>query len=128
MDRICNAVLEKTNQSAYPGRYVVISEDEFLEAFPEGEQKSGELLMRALKFLQVEGYIDLKYSHGNMFCVAPLKKCEPAPQENAQAAAALTPPPAQSRNKQVIPPLIAAFCGGAAGSLIISLIFLLINA
>ena len=120
MDRICNAVLDKVNALATLGRYVIISDEEFYESFPDDEQKRDELLTRALKYLQSEGYIDLRYSRQNMYCVAPLKKYEAPPE----------PLPPQTTEIIYRPgfwaPFIAAFCGGAAGSLLISLLFALI--
>ncbi len=130
MDRICSAVLQKTNSMATLGRYVIISDDEFFEAFPDGEEKSGASLLHALNFLREEGFIDLRYSHGNMYCVAPLKNYEP-PADEQNAPLRIPPPAVQSAvkaGKFNLPAFFAAFAGGAAGSFIISLIFALINA
>ena len=119
MDRICNAVLEKVNTLATLGRYVIISDEEFYESFPEVENKS-DALNRALKFLQSEGYVDVRYSRQNLYCVAPLKTFEAPPPPQPEVVEV------REHKQRLAPPFIAAFCGGAAGSLLISLIFALI--
>lgn len=73
MDGICSAVLNKIYALGAPGRYFVISSDEFFEALPEDCARDEGQLKIALKSLATEGYIDIKYSSGNMYCVALLK-------------------------------------------------------
>ena len=77
MDRICNAVLEKICSLASLGRYVIISEDEFFENFPDDSDKNEAELKKALRTLVSNGFIDLRYSSGDLYCAAPLKKYEP---------------------------------------------------
>ncbi len=114
MDRICGAVLNKIHALSPAGRYVIIDEDEFLDAFPQGSDRSFEALKRSLTHLCKEGYIDVKYSRGEMYCVAPLKKhVEEIPEEE----------PEQAARFRLDPVFLSAFVGGALGSLIISLIF-----
>lgn len=118
MDGICGAVMEKINALGSPGRYFVISADEFLEEFPEGAERSAEELENALKSLYSEGYIDVKYWGGNMFCVAALKDYErpeapPPPRE-------VSPKPADGEKFRVSP-FWAAFLGGAAGGILTAL-------
>lgn len=116
MDRICVAVLDKINSQASIGRYVVFSEDELSEAVPENGDFNG--VKNVLKTLADGGYIDVKYSGGNLYCVAPLKNyAEDADGGNAEAEK--KPPRTETRAA-----FIAAFAGGVLGSLIISLIFL----
>lgn len=120
MDSNCTAVLDKINSLAPLGRYVIISDDEFSDVIADGKNK-GEILNRALFALQSEGFIDVKYSRQNTYCVAPLKKREPQPvREEPQIQ------PEPERARPLSSPFFAAFCGGAAGSLLISLIFALI--
>lgn len=125
MDRICSALIEKINTLTGVGRYVIISEDEFLECFAEGEEPAGGELKKALKELISEGYIDLKYSSGNMFCVAPLKKY--AAEDTDETEEIIQPEqPVQIVTEggyAGLKTFAAAFAGGMAGSLIISLIF-----
>ena len=74
MDRICGAVLDRIHELSPAGRYVIIAGDEFFEAFPEGCEATFEELNRALAVLKKGGYIDMKYSRGDMYCVATLKE------------------------------------------------------
>ena len=82
MDGICSAILNKIYALGTPGRYFVISSEEFFENFPEDGKRDEAELKRALKVLTADGYIDVKYSSGSMYCVALLKEFtqeEPAP-------------------------------------------------
>ena len=115
MDRICGAVLNKINALSPAGRYVIVDEDELFESFPEGTEKSFEELKRSLTLLIKQGYIDVKYSRGEMYCIAPLKKYE---EEEI-----ICEPEREIRRFRLDPVLLSAFAGGALGSLLISLIF-----
>jgi len=121
MDRICIAVLEKIRSLAATGRFVVFAEDELLDAFPDGEDRSETALKAVLKSLKEGGFIDLKYSSGDLYCIAPIKNYEPAPE----------PVPEEVKTEENVPKprhirgaiFLSAFFGGALGSLVISLIF-----
>lgn len=115
MDRICGAVLEKIRQASPAGRYVIIAEDEFIETLPEGTEFADGDILRALTFLKGEGYIDVKYSRGDMYCVAPIKEFEEDEIDEVEYVPA--------KRKLFDPVFVSAFLGGALGSLIISLIF-----
>ena len=114
MDRICGAVLNKIHALSPAGRYVIVDEDELYDAFPDGEEKSFDELKRSLGLLIKQGYIDVKYSRGDIYCIAPLKRYE---EEVAEE------PFEEARRFRFDPVLVSAFAGGALGSLIISLIF-----
>ena len=113
MDRICGAVLNKIHALSPAGRYVIIDEDELFDAFPDGSERSFEELKRSLTILIKQGYIDVKYSRGEMYCIAPLKSYE---EETVYE-------PQPEVRRFFDPVLLSAFAGGALGSLIISLIF-----
>lgn len=115
MDRICGAVLNKIHALSPAGRYVVIDEEELYDAFPEGSDRSFDTLKRSLTQLIKQGYIDVKYSRGDIYCVAPLKKYE--------EEIIYQEPEQESKKFRIDPMFLAAFLGGALGSLIISLIF-----
>ena len=115
MDRICGAVLNKIHALSPAGRYVIIDEDELFDAFPDGAERSFDELKRSLTSLIRQGYIDVKYSRGEMYCIAPLKKYE-----EEEVVYEAEPQIKQFRLDRV---LFSAFAGGALGSLIISLIF-----
>ena len=114
MDRICGAVLNKIHALSPAGRYVIIDEDELFDAFPEGSEKSFDELKRSLTALIKSGYIDVKYSRGEMYCIAPLKRYEPEIAEQHEE---------KVKRFRFDPVLVSAFAGSALGSLIISLIF-----
>ena len=124
MDRICITVLNKINSAGGSGKFAIISEDEFLECFPEGSEKTRDELERALHALESGGYAEVKYNKGDLYCVAGLKEYAeepPALPEELPAA-----PPKETHPTQAEFTFICAFAGGALGSLIISLIFALI--
>lgn len=123
MDRIASFMLEKICSLAPLGRYVIISADEFLECFPQDAEKSESEIRKALKSLIADGFVELKYSDGEMYCVAPLKKYVPevvTPPAEVKAEATAEKP------RESLKTFIAAFLGGMAGSLLISLIFALV--
>lgn len=120
MDRICESTLDKIFSISSAGRYSIISKDEFLDSFPEGAEKSGGELSRALKGLKADGYIDVKYSDGEMYCVAPLKRYEPSP---APIEVNCELPEEREDKKPLIFSLLSGFAGGVAGGIIIGLIF-----
>lgn len=118
MDRICGAVLDKIYDLSPAGRYVIIAVDEFYDAFPDGSEKTFDELDRALTSLKKGGYIDLKYSRGDMYCVAPLKEYveEEIP----------SPVPSVPQGRRIDMVFLSAFAGSALGCLIVSLIFAII--
>lgn len=126
MDRICCAVLEKILSLAPIGRYVVISEDEFFEAIPQDVENAEQELKKALKALAQSGYIDVKYSSGNLFCTAPLKKFEEPPKQDIQPTVPTVPEVKKDRAPILM--FLSAFAGGVTGGLLITLLFWLINA
>ncbi|MCI8370006.1 MAG: hypothetical protein HFE41_02360 [Clostridia bacterium] len=126
MDRISNAVIDKICSFATVGRYVIFSEDELYEAFPEGEKRDLSTLKNALKTLLNAGYIDIKYSGGSLYCIAPIKKYEPEPEQIILPEPELRLPEKAKRERKYLLPFLAAFSGGALGSLLVSLTFALI--
>lgn len=116
MDRICGAVLDKICSVSPVGRYAIIAEDEFFDYFPDGSEKTCDELDRALNSLRSDGYIDVKYSRGDLYCVAPLKAHEEQTEAYEEVGV-------QKRSRKIDFVFLSAFAGGALGSLIISLIF-----
>ena len=115
MDRICSAVLNKIHALSPAGRYVIVDEDELYDAFPDGLDRSFDELKKSLSTLIKQGYIDVKYSRGETYCIAPLKRYEEEVKYEE--------PTRQVKRFRLDPVLIAAFVGGALGSILISLIF-----
>ena len=127
MDGLLSAILDKIYSLAATGRYVIFSREELFDAFPDGTERSESELKKALKNLLNAGYIDVKYSSGNMYCIAPLKKyVEPTViiDDGKQSA---TKEFTDRKNDKKNLAFLAAFAGGALGSMIVCLIFSLIN-
>lgn len=124
MDRICGAVLGRIHSLSPAGRYVIIAEDEFFEAFPDGCEATYEELDRALNVLKKNGYIDVRYSRGSLYCVAPLKEYveeQPLPPQN------IPTPAEQKRIRKIDFVFFSAFAGGALGSIVTSVIAALLT-
>jgi len=117
MDRISNAVFDKILSLTPVGRYVIVAEDEFEDTFSEG----GGNLKEAIADLKSGGYIDVKYSRGDMYCVAPLKENIVETFDEAETGEVY-----EERKFKLNYNFVSAFAGGALGSLIVSLIFALV--
>ena len=130
MDGICSAILNKIYALGAPGRYFVISSDEFFEAFPEDCARDEGQLKKALKALSADGYVDIKYSSGTMYCVALLKVFveEKAPPPTTDYRESYGEHIAYQPQKNAYMYLfLAAFLGGTLGSAIICAIALIIG-
>ena len=125
MDGICSAVLDKIFALGAPGRNIVISEDEFFEAFPEDCVKSEGELRKALKTLASGGYIDIKYAGGDLYCVTPIKNrvIEEPPAPVYTPSAETLKPQEYTLKYSTLPAFLAALAGSALGSTVIALIF-----
>ncbi len=99
----------------------MFAEDELFDAFPDGEDRSETALKAVLKSLKEGGFIDLKYSSGDLYCIAPIKNYEPAPEPVSEKVKTEENVPKPRHIRGAI--FLSAFFGGALGSLIISLIF-----
>ena len=125
MDGICSAVLNKIYALGTPGRYFVISSDEFFDAFPEDCARDEGQLKKALRGLSADGYVDIKYSSGNMYCVALLKVIpEEQPQEDDFEDCY---EPELMQKTAHVSAFWSAFLGGALGSGVIGAIALIIS-
>ena len=122
MDTLNREILAKINSSAQKGSYIILSEDDFKEAI--SAKADGERIQLACKELFNEGYIDLKYSGGGMFCVAPLKDfVEPVPVAETKE----TEREVVVVKAGTVAAFFAALIGGALGSLITSIISAVAN-
>ena len=82
--------------------------------------------INAEKRAENAGYIDIKYSGGSLYCIAPIKKYEPEPEQIILPEPELRLPEKAKRERKYLLPFLAAFSGGALGSLLVSLTFALI--
>lgn len=121
MDNVSLAILQKICNETNIGRYAIISEEEFFDALPESETPYADL-SRALSALTEDGYIDIKYSGGDMYCLTP-KKLPPAPpqtviEENAPDDDCPPDMPETRRFFQFLFPALGGFFGGLFGGLL----------
>lgn len=124
MDGTRGAVMNKIKALGPNGRYFIISAEEFLEEFPEGAERSREELQRALSALAAGGYIEIKYSSGDMYCVAAVRNYsepDPAPAAPVKTAAA----DGKRADTPRLTAFWAAFAGGVAGGILTALLCLL---
>ncbi len=129
MDVISRAVFNKIALSCKDGGYAIIDGAEFADALPEGERRAAGEIEGALKALQKQGYIDIKYARGDMYCVAALKAALPDEQKEDEKTHSGAACPTVVEVKQKFSKIAAAayaaaaFLGGAAGSAIVCAIF-----
>lgn len=125
MDGICSAILNKIYALGAPGRYFVISSDEFFDAFPEDCARDEGQLKKTLRSLSADGYLDIKYSSGNMYCVALLKVL---PEEELQEDGFEDCCEPEILQKTAhVSAFWSAFLGGALGSGVVGAIALIIG-
>lgn len=128
MDGISSAVLNKLYALGDPGRYFVLSEEDFLETFPEDCPRDGAELRKTIDKLAAGGYIDVKYSGGNMYCAALLKPFteEPEPDEEDDGFDDYYGEPEVKKPRRALE-FWGAFAGGALGSGLVCAVWLLVN-
>ena len=115
MDGICSAILNKIYALGSVGRYYIISSDEFFDAFPVDAERDETELKKSLQSLVTEGYIDIKYSSGNMYCVALLRNFLPEEEPLcAEMPTEVITEKIEARGK----PFWAALAGGAIGGVL----------
>ena len=127
MDGISSAVLNKLYALGDPGRYFVLSEEDFFEAFPEDCPRDGAELKRTVEKLEADGYIDVKYSGGNMYCIRLLKQ-PPETYEQPEEDDGLDDYyESAERKTSHMSAFWGAFAGGALGSAILWAASLIVN-
>lgn len=125
MDNVSLAVLNKLCATTDIGRYAIISEEEFFDALPESETPCADL-SRALSNLSDDGYIDIKYSGGDMYCLAPKKLPPVHPPEPTEITVSevKTPPtiPEKTGFRQFLYSMLGGFLGAALGGILITIL------
>lgn len=71
LDKRTSALLQTINDFCSSGTYKIFSEEDFLAAFPERWGVTAESLCQMLDYLSENGYINIKYSGGGMYCILP---------------------------------------------------------
>lgn len=85
MDKLNLLIFEKICSLTKHGKYIIVADDDLLECLPDDVEQNEKTLSTCLFALAEEGYIDVKYRSGEMYCLAPIKEIEPAeepPKEN----------------------------------------------
>ncbi|MGN1373101.1 MAG: hypothetical protein ACI4VK_03520 [Candidatus Coproplasma sp.] len=119
MDDILLALSSLLESSGTDG-YKIFYEDELIEVFPD-DLRNRETLEAALKKLTSDGYIDVKYARGEVFCIAVLKKYE-QPEEVGNDCKEVLPAKPVNANSVYIYAAVAAFLGGMIGGCITAII------
>jgi len=118
MEEICNALSAKISETG-TGVYAVFYEDELLDALPE-DARNRETLEAALKKLNKEGYIDVRYARGSAFCLSSVRPyVYEKPSEKVEAdEIEQTQPHSPCRTKKTYLFIgLCSFLGGLAGGL-----------
>ncbi|MCD7728464.1 MAG: hypothetical protein LUI60_00940 [Clostridia bacterium] len=122
MDALYTAVFEKILSSCSGGGYAIIDSAEFFDAIPDGERKAIGEVENALKYLQKNGCIDLKYSRGNVYCVCALKDRLPDEPVAKEPSTTVIEVKEKMDKKCLVFYSLSAFLGGALGSMVICII------
>ena len=119
MDEVCRAIFYKV-KNACTGGAAVFDYGELAGAV-EGEELSADKVDGAVKKLCSEGFLDIKYARGNLYCLAPIKEpeTETAPEEPSPTVVEVKQ---KFSLKCALMYCAAALVGGAAGSAIASAI------
>lgn len=122
------AILCKLNSIAPLGTFCIVDTDDLFDLDPT-DYKGLEQVKKSVSALQRDGFIEVKFSHGETFCVALLKPLPPKEEPKAAALAEPkaepvkplpTPKKANSVFAKLTPylPTLAAFVGGFLGALV----------
>ena len=118
LDKRTSALLQSINDFCSSGTYKIFSEEDFLSAFPDKWGGTAEARAQMLDYLSENGYINVKYSGGGMYCICPLPLgrgyCEQEAEKRSECVLQL---------KYF---MSAAFFGSFAGSVLGVLIFAVI--
>lgn len=98
------------------GGYEIFYEDELYDALPQ-DLRNRKTLEAALTKLTADGYIDVKYSRGDAFCIAVLKAYEPP-----SVPPTAEPNKRRTNVKAYAYTALAAFLGGALGGCVAAVI------
>lgn len=109
MDELSYGIFKKICSLTKIGKYVIVSADEF------GGDEDPDEVKKVLDRLCNDGFIDVKYSGEDMFCLTPLKNA-PEPEVKPQPV---------KKKKIKINPVLSSFLGGMLGGLLGSLLILI---
>ncbi len=121
MEEICYSLCAKLIEAG-TGGYKIFYEEELLDCLPQ-EVRNRETLEAALKKLNSERYIDVKYARGNAFCIAvfsqyPLPEDNDGQENDAPADEKLV----RADKKLYFTAALSAFAGGLAGGCVAAIV------
>ena len=120
MNTICLNLLNKIKKSGRGG-YAILSLEELSECVPADEPVSFDDISQAIATLEEQKYIDIKYSRGDMYCVAALKDC---PLDDGGVIPEVVKAANEVNDGRLYAICAAlAFAGGFLGSFIVCIIF-----
>ncbi len=122
MEDMCTRLSAALSEAGIGG-YKIFYEEELLDCLPDN-MRNRETLEAALKNLNGNGYIDVKYARGDAFCIACIKKYEaPAVEAKPEILPAAVEPMKQYLSKATCFTLfLFAFLGGATGGFIAAIL------
>lgn len=118
MDEVCRAIFDKVKSACTDGAAVFDYGE--LAGAVEGEELTPEKVDGAVKRLCGDGYIDIKYARGNLYCLAPIR--EPEDEKEDEPSPTVVEVKQKFSFKCALLYCAAALVGGAAGSAIASAI------
>ena len=123
LDKRTSALLQSINDFCSSGTYKIFSEEDFLSAFPEKWGVTAEALAQMLDYLSENGYINVKYSGGGMYCICPLPLgrgyCEQEAEKRSECVLQL--------KYFMYAAFFGSFAGSGLGILIFAVIYLIMR-
>lgn len=123
LDKRTSALLQSINDFCSSGTYKIFSEEDFLSAFPEKWGVTAEALAQMLNYLSENGYINVKYSGGGMYCICPLPLgrgyCEQEAEKRSECVLQL--------KYFISAAFFGSFAGSVLGVLIVAVIYLVMR-
>lgn len=123
LDKRTSALLQSINDFCSSGTYKIFSEEDFLADFPQQWGVTAESLGQMLDYLSENGYINVKYSGGGMYCICPLPLgrgyCEQEAEKRSDCVAQL--------KYFMSAAFFGAFAGAVLGALVFAVVFLIMR-
>ena len=114
LDKRTSALLQSINDFCSSGTYKIFSEEDFLADFPQQWGVTAE---------SENGYINVKYSGGGMYCICPLPLgrgyCEQEAEKRSDCVAQL--------KYFMSAAFFGAFAGAVLGALVFAVVFLIMR-
>lgn len=123
LDKRTAALLNTVNAQCSSGGYKIFSEEDFLSCFEPEWGVTGENLLHMLDHLSENGYINVKYAAGGMYCVMPL----PLGRSYSEREAEKKSEDLKSLKYFAYAAFFGGLIGGGIGSLIMLVLFLLLR-